>query len=433
MKMVQSISEIITDNDAQYAFRIVKKICNEVGPGVPGSPQELERAEIIKKELESHLGTNNVAAEEFTFAPGAFLSSYPMCGIFMLFAALLNLSMGQIMGISPWLTSIAALVFSIMVPFPFIFEFVLAFELFDHLFRKKKSINVIGTVYKPGTKTAKRLLIISGHHDSAPENTWLRFLGYGFFILLATFFIGYIFILVMSIIQLLGMITDNASLVRTGTLRWIMMVFPVLPAVIFAIFFTRKRKNGGNVPGAADNLSASALSVAMCRFLVKNTSYIPVDTEIRFISFGGEEAGFRGSRRYVKRHADELKRLDVRLLNIETVASPEVVLLTSDINGTVKNSPEMVKSVIAAAERARVPFKVKPATLGTANDSGPFSQAGLKAMTLLAFKIPQQMVAFYHQKWDKPEILTIEPLLNVLKLTLEWIHNEGELSKKSSL
>jgi len=211
------------------------------------------------------------------------------------------------------------------------------------------------------------------------------------------------------------------------------MVYPVLPAVIFAIFFTRKGKNGGNVPGAADNLSASALSVAMCRFLVKNTSYIPADTEIRFISFGGEEAGFRGSRRYVKRHADELKRLDVRLLNIETVASPEVVLLTSDINGTVKNSPEMVKSVIAAAERARVPFKVKPATLGTANDSGPFSQAGLKAMTLLAFKIPQQMVAFYHQKWDRPEILTIEPLLNVLKLTLEWIHNEGELSKKSSL
>jgi len=125
--------------------------------------------------------------------------------------------------------------------------------------------------------------------------------------------------------------------------------------------------------------------------------------------------------------------LDVRLLNIETVASPEVVLLTSDINGTVKNSPEMVKSVVAAAERAGVTFKVKPATLGTANDSGPFSQAGLKAMTLLAFKIPQQMVAFYHQKWDRPEILTIEPLLNVLKLTLEWIHNEGELSKKSSL
>jgi hypothetical protein len=237
---------------------------------------------------------------------------------------------------------------------------------------------------------------------------------------------GYIILLVMSIIQLLGMITDNASLVRTGTMGWTMMAYPIVPAVIFAMFFTRKGKYGGNVPGAADNLSASALSVAMCRFLVKNPSYIPADTEIRFISFGGEEAGYRGSRRYVKRHLDELKRLDPRLLNIETVASPEIVILTSDVNGTVKNSPEMVKSVVAAAERAGVPFKVKPATFGTANDSGPFSKAGLKATTLLVFKIPQHMVAFYHQKWDRPEILTIEPLLNVMKLTFEWVSNGGE-------
>jgi hypothetical protein len=420
--------EIITGSDANYAFDIVKKICSEVGPGVPGSSQERERADIIKKELESHLGTDNVSTEEFTFAPGAFLSSYPICALFMLFAALLNISMGHIMWVSPWQTSIVALALSIMLPFPFIFEFVLSFELFDPIFRKKRSINVIGTLNKPGTKNVKRLLIVSGHHDSAPENTWLRFLGYGFFILLATFFIGYIILLVMSIIQLLGMITDNASLVRTGTMGWILMVYPVVPAVIFAMFFTRKGKNGGNVPGAADNLSASALSVAMCRFLVKNPSYIPADTEIRFISFGGEEAGSRGSRRYVKRHLDELKRLDARLLNIETVASPEIIILTSDVNGTVKNSPEMVKSVVAAADRAGVPFKVKPATLGTANDSGPFSKAGLKATTLLVFKIPQQMVAFYHQKWDRPEILTKEPMLNVLKLALEWIRNDdGQL------
>jgi len=171
---------------------LLKRSAQRLALVVPGSPQEQERANIIKNELELHLGTDNVAAEEFTFAPGAFLSSYPMCGIFMLFAALLNLSMGQLMGISPWLTSIAALAFSIILPLPFILEFVLAIELFDPIFRKKKSINVIGKLCKPGTKIVKRLLIISGHHDSAPENTWLRFLGYGFFILLATFFIGYI-------------------------------------------------------------------------------------------------------------------------------------------------------------------------------------------------------------------------------------------------
>jgi aminopeptidase YwaD len=165
--------------------------------------------------------------------------------------------------------------------------------------------------------------------------------------------------------------------------------------------------------------------VAMCRFLVKNPAYIPDDTEIRFLSFGSEEAGCRGSRRYVARHLDELKRLDARLLNYETIAHPEPIVLTSETNGTVKNSPEMVKGVVAAAERAGVPYRVQSATLGTGSDAGPFSRAGLKATTLVGFRM-QQQVAFYHQKWDTPEVLTLEPLLNVLKLTLEWVRNGGE-------
>jgi hypothetical protein len=36
------------------------------------------------------------------------------------------------------------------------------------------------------------------------------------------------------------------------------------------------------------------------------------------------------------------------------------------------------------------------------------------------------MVAFYHQKWDGPEVLTMEPLLNVLRLAFEWVRNGGE-------
>jgi hypothetical protein len=54
------------------------------------------------------------------------------------------------------------------------------------------------------------------------------------------------------------------------------------------------------------------------------------------------------------------------------------------------------------------------------------TRAGLKATTLLPFKMPQQMVAFYHQEWDGPNVLTVEPLLNVLKLAVEWVCNGGE-------
>lgn len=416
--------EVITNDDANYAFEIVKTICTEVGPGLPGSSQERERAAIIKKELESHLGAGNVVVEEFTVAPDAFLSPFP--GLFMLIAVLLNISMGHLAGVSPMLTAIAALIFSIISPLLFIFEFILAFEIVDPFLKKKQSVNVVGTLRKPGTKNVKRLLLLSGHHDSALENTWLRFLGYGFFFLSATFFIGLISILTMSIVQLTGLIIGNADIVRTGTLGWALLVYPCVPSIIFALFSTRGGKNGGIVPGAVDNLSASALTVAMCRFLVKNPSYIPDDTEIRFVSFGSEEAGLRGSRRYVERHLGELKQQDARLLNFEMVAHPEITILASDKNGAVKHSPEMVKSVVAAAERARVPYKVKSASLGTGTDAASFSQAGLKATTLLPFKMPQQMVAFYHQKWDGPDMLSIDPLLNVLKLSLEWVHSGGE-------
>jgi hypothetical protein len=320
--------EAVTDDDAQYALDIVKAICTEVGPGLPGSPQERERAAMIKRELESHLGTGNVAVEEFTFAPAASLRSSFIIGLLILLAAFLNLSVGL-------LTLLAA-----------------------------------------------------------------------------------------SLIQLAGLIADSASLVRFGTRGWPLLVYPIVPSVVFALLKTRGWKNGGNVPGAADNLSACALAVAMCRFLVKNPACIPDDTEIRVISFGSEEAGCRGSRRYVARHLDELRRLDVRQLNFETIAHPEIVILTSETNGTVRVSPDMVSSATAAAQRAGVPFKVRAASIGMGSDAGPLSKAGLKATTLVGFTTKQQ-VAFYHQKWDTPEVLSLEPLLNVLKLTLEWVRHGG--------
>jgi hypothetical protein len=419
------VPEIVTNDDAQYALDIVKTICAEVGPGLPGSSQEQERAAIIGRELEATLGAGNVVVEEFTLAPGAFLGSLPLSAVLMLIAALLSTSLGRSLGVSPWVTASAALALSVLSLVLVVFEFIAFFELIDPLFPKKQSLNVIGTLRKPGSEDAKRLLIFSGHHDSAPEITWLALLGYGFIVFAAIWLIGLITMLVMSAIRLTGLLIGNDAVVRFGTLGWVLLAFPILPSVVYALFFSRGRKGGGTVPGAADNLSASAATVALCRFLVRNPSYIPVDTEIRFVSFGSEEAGLRGSRRYVERHLDELKRLDARLLNFETIAHPEIGILTSDAGGTVKHSPEMVRSVVEAAECAGVPYKVKSASMGVGTDAAPFSRAGLKAAALLPFKLPQQMVAFYHQKRDLPEVLTIEPLFNVLKLSSEWVRSGG--------
>ncbi len=212
------MTQMITTEDAQYTFDIVQKICNEVGPGLPGSSQEWKRAAIIENELALHLGVKNVQTEEFTFAPGAFLSAYPINAFLMLIAALLNMSTGRLPGVPPLLSAIAGLAFTILSILPFIFEFVLGFELFDPLFKKSRSVNIIGRLLRPGTQQVRRLLILSGHHDSAPENVWLRFTGYGFFLLTATWMIGYLTLLVMGLLQLAGSISGSANLVRIGTL-----------------------------------------------------------------------------------------------------------------------------------------------------------------------------------------------------------------------
>ena len=77
-----------------------KRSATEVGPGVPATPQERERAEYIKKELSSHLGAENVVTEEFTLAPGTLLNTFPGVAC-MLVAILLNIFGGRIGWISP--------------------------------------------------------------------------------------------------------------------------------------------------------------------------------------------------------------------------------------------------------------------------------------------------------------------------------------------
>jgi hypothetical protein len=49
---------------------------------------------MIAKELESHLGAKDVRVEEFTLAPWAFVSAFPISALALLAAVLLNISKG---------------------------------------------------------------------------------------------------------------------------------------------------------------------------------------------------------------------------------------------------------------------------------------------------------------------------------------------------
>ena len=57
------MAETITNADAQYALDIVSGSARKLDPGMPGTPQERDRAAILQAELELHLGPGNVTAK----------------------------------------------------------------------------------------------------------------------------------------------------------------------------------------------------------------------------------------------------------------------------------------------------------------------------------------------------------------------------------
>ncbi len=413
--------EAIRDG-AQYAYDVIKRICIDVGPGIPCSPQERARAMVIKEEMEQTLGKNAVAEEEFTCAPHAFLGWFKGGVVLMLVSLLCHYLATHLEGTATLVLSSAAFVVAAMILVVATVEFVFCREFVDFLLPKKTSINVVGTI-KPGEdQEVKRILIFGGHHDSAYQFTWARYLKHGYYVTIGIILWGVVAVAVKTGSYLIGTALDLPTLISFGSIGKTALIMPIGPAAFFAFFFLGSGRNGGQVPGAADNLSGCMLSVAMGRILKKHPHLIPDNTEVRLISFGCEEAGMRGSRRYVERHHDELKKTDAMFFNIETVVDNVVNIMKSDCNGLCRNSPEMVQSLVEAAEQAGVRYRVRPLPFGGAgSDAYPFSEAGIKAACVLPIRYPQQLIQFYHQPSDNYDILKLEPFETTLKLAVEWI------------
>ena len=407
--------------DTSYAYAVVDEICARVGPGMPGTLQEHERADVVRRELEKHLGEDHVVTEPFSVAPWAWLSSYPICAVLIALAAACNLLAGRFDSVA---LAATGLVFAIAAPALFVAEFVLGRELLDRMFARRPSENVVGSL--PATGKPERLLIVSAHHDSAPENTWFATIGYGAFVLAIVALLAFAFAVTFSAVQVVGFITGSAAVIAAGTLAPWLVAVVFVPGVIYGIAFNRGRAGGGTVPGAADDLSGCGITVALCRFLVEHPDVVPANTEIRFVSFGSEEAGLRGSRSYVARHRDELHQLDAHVLDLETIAHPTVGILRSDLNGLVTHDPASVAAAVAAAQRAHVPYEVRSAYLGVGTDAAPFSQEGIAATTLMPFDVPAQLVAMYHQRTDRPELLDRRALANTLAVATEWVRARGQ-------
>ncbi|WP_075619556.1 DUF4910 domain-containing protein [Paenisporosarcina indica] len=164
-------------------------------------------------------------------------------------------------------------------------------------------------------------------------------------------------------------------------------------------------------PGANDNASGTAMTIELARVL----KTIPTDTEIRFISFGAEEAGLVGSTHYVESLSkNEISRI-VANFNLDMVGSKdsgELVLQTVD------DKPNLVTELAQEASK-KLNGQATPFTQGDSSDHVPFANAGIPA----ALFIHSPPEPWYHQPQDTIDKISKTKLQDVAEIVSVAVWN----------
>ena len=152
------------------------------------------------------------------------------------------------------------------------------------------------------------------------------------------------------------------------------------------------------VPGANDNLTAVAVILELARMLQAE----PVTgVRVLLVSTGSEESFMEGMRGWVRRYGPQLDRERTRVVVLETLGSPELILLEGEGMIWMTDYDAGVRDLIAgAAERAGVVLR-RGLRLGFATDALSALRGGLRAATLAScdeYKMPSN----YHSQRDIP-------------------------------
>ncbi len=403
--------------DLEYACEFIKRVCVEIGPGSPCSAKERARAAVVKTEMEKV--TDEVREEPFVCAPGAFLQWFRFASALgVLSAVCFHLGL---LPFAPLFFTSLGLGITVFIFLILIFEFILGWEFIDGLYPKKPSENIVGILKPKSAAKPKRILMFGGHHDSALKFNYLHYFKNGYYVAEGILIIGVLVFAAGLLLHWLALAFGSPLGWLATVLRWYTWI--VLPVSVFIGFtFTERDKGGGSVPGAIDNLSAVSTLLMIGRVLKRHPEWQPADTEIRLLSFGSEEAGTRGSRAYVRAHEAELRAADAVFVNFESLYDPEIEIFTSDRNGTIRNSPDVVDALVQAAVDVQAPFRVSPFPFaGGGTDTMPFREKGIRAGCLFGMRVPSQMVDFYHQPSDNYDKVNPQALDNALRIALEFI------------
>jgi aminopeptidase YwaD len=156
------------------------------------------------------------------------------------------------------------------------------------------------------------------------------------------------------------------------------------------------------VEGACDNLSGIIISKnVVSAFADPNNKgkSILKNTRLRFISFGAEEKGLRGSTAYCEAHDRELRREDAHLINTDSIRlADQISIVTGEVMNFVTYSTVLIEKTGKAFQSKNIPYKKGKLPMG-GTDAVPFQQDAIPSLSIIGMNM-KSLDPTYHTRLD---------------------------------
>ncbi|MHA2225736.1 MAG: M28 family metallopeptidase [Candidatus Hodarchaeales archaeon] len=396
------------DPSGQEMIEFIQRICDNIGPRISGSEGERRAGDVIYNEMKEF--SDEVSQEEFKCHPQGFLDFIWITTGVYITGALAYFYINPLL--SAFLVFLGFLVYFAQQN--------LLYEVVDFVFPKKTSFHVLGKI-KP-KEEPRKLLLLSGHHDSAYEFPLFSKLGKKTLILiLPLFLIGFLNILFSFLKMVFLFLRDYSLIIDPIHQSTVSSGIDIIQIVLFTsgtillLIFCGYLRSNKEVLGANDNLSAVAAVLECGRFFSRHR---PKQTEVWLISFAGEEH-MRGSKRFVSSHQKELQQHQAMLLNLECLSAEVFFVATAENMFLAKHSSIVVERVILAAKKVNVPVKSGPLRFG-GSDAANFSRRGFLATTLFGFA-NNGIPLGWHTLNDTPDRLVGPSIASAAEIILQFV------------
>lgn len=387
------------ESAARYVMDRARQVIETFGPRDPGSDGERRAQEYVRQELEAY--ADEVHQESFRLAPKAFMGYLPVTGIFLLLS----------MALFPFFPKGALMTVALGV-FVAACEFLFYRQLIDPFFPKKTSYNVYAIQNAAGQ--AQRRIILSGHMDAAYEMRYNLMGLWALKTVIVWSLLGIVYLVVLNLTHVfLGAALEMHILRLWHVMEGLQLAF--LPPCILVLFFTRFSVV---CPGANDNLTGVYTAAAVFKHLHESQIRFE-DTEVWCLSAGSEEAGLRGAKAFVKKHAEELKSLPTAVIVLDTLRDTEyLAVMNRDMNGLVRHDEKLCAFLKEAGAAHGIALGFSSVYVGS-TDATAFTQAGIPAASIGG--MDPAPPRYYHTRLDHWNLMNAECIQRALLVTLEAV------------